>query len=66
MVFCLAVGLLVGLLVPWNSLNTTKFTYGPWVANTTSSSVTLLLATNRDEARVVYAVVPTYAISTSR
>ena len=66
MVFVLALGLLVGLLVPWKNLFRPKWTYGPVITNVTSTSLSLQLAANRPETRVVYAVVPSYWLAEKR
>ncbi|GFR42507.1 hypothetical protein Agub_g3397 [Astrephomene gubernaculifera] len=57
LVFLLAVGLLVGLLVPWGRLTRTRFLVGPQPLAVGSSELSLLLRLNRD-AVLYYAVVP--------
>ncbi len=60
LVFLLAVGLLVGFLVPWNRIGATNFTMGPEVLEVGVSHVSLVMQLNR-EASVYYAVVPEMA-----
>nr|BBC28428.1 hypothetical protein [Yamagishiella unicocca]BBC28452.1 hypothetical protein [Yamagishiella unicocca] len=57
LVFLLAVGLLVGLLVPWGRLSNTDFTVRPEVVAVGAAQVSLVMRLNRD-AMVFYAVVP--------
>ncbi|KAG2429221.1 hypothetical protein HXX76_010991 [Chlamydomonas incerta] len=61
LVFLLAVGLLVGLLVPWDNLSKTTMSE-PAVANTSSTGTTVTLSLNRVGA-VYYVVVPEAATS---
>lgn len=56
-VFVLAVGLLVGLLVPWGELTATTYVYGPAVVDTTPYGASVALRINR-AATLYYAVVP--------
>ncbi|GIL69276.1 hypothetical protein Vretimale_12608 [Volvox reticuliferus] len=57
LMFLLAVGLLVGLLVPWDRLGRTKFTLGPQVVALGPSHVSLVVQLNR-AAVVYYALLP--------
>lgn len=61
LVFLLAVGLLVGLLVPWDNLSKTTMSE-PAVANSSSSGATVTLSLNR-AGLVYYVVVPEAATS---
>ncbi|GIL60905.1 hypothetical protein Vafri_15725 [Volvox africanus] len=57
LMFLLAVGLLVGLLVPWDRLGRTKFTLDPEVVALGPSHVSLVVQLNR-AAVVYYALLP--------
>ncbi|GLI66716.1 hypothetical protein VaNZ11_010580 [Volvox africanus] len=57
LMFLLAVGLLVGLLVPWDRLGRTKFTLDPEVVAVGPSHVSLVVQLNR-AAVVYYALLP--------
>ncbi|GLC46048.1 hypothetical protein PLESTB_001024100 [Pleodorina starrii] len=57
LVFLLSVGLLVGLLVPWDRLTQPRFTAGPEVVALGAAHVSLRMALNR-KAEIYYVVVP--------
>lgn len=57
LMFLLAVGLLVGLLVPWDRLSRTTFPFSPGVVDSGPSHVSVVVQLNRP-AILFYIVVP--------